>query len=237
MAQYGSMTGSIAALVVASLLFVGSHLVLAGPPVRDALVGRLGERPFLGLYSLVSIALFVWMVLAWRDAPDVELWVAGGVPAYLPLVLMPVAFILLACGYFAANPMAVMQDKGLRGENPARGIIKVTRHPVMWATVLWAGSHIAANGDLAAVIFIGALLVLAVVGMGRIEAKKRATFGDDWVRFAAVTSRIPFVALAQGRTKLRLAELGWWKVALGLALYALFIAAHGWLFGVSPVPG
>jgi uncharacterized membrane protein len=231
------MTGSITTLLIASLLFVGGHVIMAGPPVRDAIVGRLGERPYLGLFSLISAALFVWMVLAWRDAPYIELWVAGGILTRLPLVLMPVAFILLICGNFAANPMAVMQDGRMGGEDPARGIIKVTRHPVMWAIVLWAGSHIAANGDLAAVIFMGALLVLAVVGMGRIEAKKRARSGDDWARFAAVTSRVPFVALVQGRTKLKLAELGWWKVGLGLALYVLFFAGHGWLIGVSPVPG
>jgi uncharacterized membrane protein len=51
-----------------------------------------------------------------------------------------------------------------------------------------------------------------------------------------VTSRVPFVALAQGRTTMALAELGWWKVAVGLGLYALFLTVHGWLFGVSPLP-
>ena len=237
MAQNGAMTGSIAALLIASLLFVGSHFVLAGAPLRAALVGRLGEWPFRGLYSLLSIALFVWMVLAWRDAPIVELWAAGGAPRLLPLVLMPFAFILLACGYLTPNPTAIMQDGVLRGTDPARGIIKVTRHPAMWAIVLWAVGHIAANGDLASVVFMVALLVLALVGMGRIDARKMAASRDDWARFAGVTSRVPFIALARGRTTMALSELGWWKVGLGLLLYALFLAAHGWLFGVPLLPG
>lgn len=230
------MTGSIAALLIASVLFVGSHFVLAGPPVRAAIVGRLGEQPFLGLYSLVSIVLLVWMVLAWRDAPYVELWVAGAALYYLSLVVMPFAFILLAGGFLTPNPTALMQDKVLQGEDPAHGIIKVTRHPAMTAFALWALVHIAANGDLATVIFMGALLILALVGMVRIDAKRKAAAPDAWARFAAVTSRVPFVALAQGRTTMALSELGWWKIAVGLLLYALFLAVHGWLFGVSPLP-
>ena len=176
------------------------------------------------------------MVLAWRDAPHVELWVADGALGHLALVVMPFAFILLSYGIFTPNPTAIMQGGLLDDENPARGIVKVCRHPIMWAIALWAASHIAANGDLAAVVFIGALLVLAVVGMARIDAKKRAAAGDGWARFAAVTSVVPFAALAQGRTTLTMSELGWWQAALGLVLYALFLALHGWLFGVSPVP-
>jgi len=230
------MTGSIAALLIASLLFVGSHFVLAAPPLRAVLVGRLGERPFLGLYSLVSIVLLVWMVLAWRDAPYVELWFAGAALRHSSLVVMPFAFILLAGGFLTPNPTALMQDKVLKGEAPAHGIIKITRHPAMWAMTLWALVHIAANGDLATVVFMVALLVLALVGMARIDAKRKAADPDAWARFAAVTSRVPFIALAQGRTKMALSELGWWKIAVGLLLYALFLAVHGWLFGVSPLP-
>lgn len=56
----------------------------------------------------------------------------------------------------------------------------------------------------------------------------------DWQRFAAVTSHIPFVAIAQGRNRLVLAEIGWAKPAIGLALYALVFWAHPWLFGARP---
>ena len=35
-------------------------------PLRAALVARLGERGFLGLYSLVAFATLGWMILAWR---------------------------------------------------------------------------------------------------------------------------------------------------------------------------
>ena len=54
-------------LVAASIAFVGTHFALSHP-VRAPLVGRLGENGFRGLYSIVSLATFVWAVLAFRAA-------------------------------------------------------------------------------------------------------------------------------------------------------------------------
>jgi uncharacterized membrane protein len=59
-------------------------------------------------------------------------------------------------------------------------------------------------------------------------------FGEQWTPFAESTSSLPFLAIAQGRNRLSLAEIGWWRVAMALVLYAAFLGAHAWLFGVSP---
>ncbi|HUM92462.1 MAG TPA: NnrU family protein, partial [Candidatus Competibacter sp.] len=40
---------------LASTAFVVSHLGLSSTTVRSQLVGRLGEKGFLGLYSLVAL--------------------------------------------------------------------------------------------------------------------------------------------------------------------------------------
>lgn len=40
------MTGTMASLAAAIVLFLASHLVLSYPPVRTPLVARLGERGF-----------------------------------------------------------------------------------------------------------------------------------------------------------------------------------------------
>jgi uncharacterized membrane protein len=44
-------------LALATLAFVGSHLLLSHP-LRPVLAARLGKRGFLGLYSLVALATF-----------------------------------------------------------------------------------------------------------------------------------------------------------------------------------
>ncbi len=231
------MTGSITALVVATALFVVSHLALANAPLRDVIVTRLGEPRFLLLYSVLGIVLFIWAVAAYGAAPYEEVWWAGAGVRVIPLVLMPFAFILLVCGHFTPNPTAVMQDRLLNESEPAAGIIKITRHPAMWGITLWAAGHLLVNGDVASIIFMGAMLVLALAGMVLIDRKKQAKDPAGWARFAAVTSLVPFAALIGGRTTLRLSELGWWKIGLGVVLYLAFLHVHTWLFGVSPLPG
>jgi uncharacterized membrane protein len=58
------MTGSIAALLTASIVFVGAHLVLSSHPIRRPLVARIGERPFIGLYSILVTLPFFCMIAA-----------------------------------------------------------------------------------------------------------------------------------------------------------------------------
>ena len=53
-------------------------------------------------------------------------------------------------------------------------------------------------------------------------------------RFAAATSNVPFAAIARGRNKLVWREIGWWRPATGLALFALLLYFHPWLFGYRP---
>lgn len=51
-------------LVVAASVFTASHMVGAVRPLRAAIVARIGERAYLALYSLVSLVLLGWFVLA-----------------------------------------------------------------------------------------------------------------------------------------------------------------------------
>jgi uncharacterized membrane protein len=65
------------------------------------------------------------------------------------------------------------------------------------------------------------------------DRRKRAS--PDFVRFTAVTSHVPFVAIVQGRNRLVWREIGWMRPAIGLGAFAAFLGAHRWLFGVSPL--
>jgi uncharacterized membrane protein len=122
----------------------------------------------------------------------------------------------------------------MKSEDAARGIIRVTRHPVMWAIMLWSAAHVLAIGSLQAVIFFGGLLVLAAAGTTLQDARKAKTLGEDWARFAALTSNLPFLAVAQGRNRVVWREIGWWRPAAGLAAFAALLWLHAWLFGVRP---
>jgi len=218
------------ALLVATAAFLLTHFV-ASTPLRPRLVATMGEWPYRGFYSLVAFATLGWMIWAFPHTPREPLW--PGLRE-LPVCVMPFALILIACGYFR-NPTMVGADALLKSEDPARGMIRVTRHPIMWGVMLWAAAHVLGSGDLRALVFFGSFIVLAAVGTLAIDRRKRAN--PDWPRFAAATSHVPFVAIAQGRNRLDLREIGWKRPLIGLAVFAALVFAHPFLFGVAAAQG
>ena len=215
------------ALVAATAAFLLTHLV-SGTPLRARLVGAMGEWPYRGAYSALAFVTLGLMIWAYIGAPREALW--AGV-RWLPLVVMPLVFVLIACGYFR-NPTMVGADKLLRSEDPARGMIRITRHPIMWGLMLWAAAHVLARGDIKSLVFFGGFLLVAAIGTLSMDRRKRAN--PDWARFAAVTSHVPFVAIAQGRNRLVWREIGWKRPLIGLAVFAAFFFLHPWLFGGRP---
>jgi uncharacterized membrane protein len=217
----------LALLVAATAAFVLTHLVSA-TPLRARLVANLGEWPYRGLYSALAFVTLGAMIWAFIRAPRELLWSGW---RDLPLVVMPLALVLIATGY-RRNPTMVGADVLLKSEQPARGMIRITRHPIMWGIMLWAAGHIAASGELRAVVFFGGFLLVALLGTLSLDRRKRAD--PNWPRFADATSHIPFVAIAQGRNRLAWREIGWTRPLIGLAAYVVLLLAHPWLFGARP---
>ena len=228
------MTGSLVELLLAAVAFAGSHVLLSSAPVRGPLARALGEWPFVGLYSAISLGLFVWLVGAYGDAPLVELWAAPTGVRYLSLGVMVVASVLVAGGLSLASPTGVPLKPAAAGA-PLPGIFKVTRHPVLWGIGLWAFVHVMANGDLASLILFGSLGVLALGGTVHIDRKKRTTMGGDWRAFAGATSNVPFAAIAAGRTRVSLKEIGYGRLVAGLVLYMVLLLGHEAVIGVAPL--
>jgi uncharacterized membrane protein len=222
-------------LIVAALFLIGTHFGLASSGLRAELVGRVGEPVYRGLYSLLAIVALAWLVVAWRAAPLIPIWTTGAAVRHLALALMPLAFLLVVCAVTAANPTVVGQKPDPDAKSPAIGIIRVTRHPFMWGVALWAILHLAANGDEASVIFFGSILVLALVGTLRIDARRTRENAPGLGVFLQSTSNLPFAAILERRQPLRPSEIGLWRLALALGLYVAFFWLHPWLFGVSPL--
>ena len=145
--------------------------------------------------------------------------------------------VLAVPGLLTPNPTSVRQEAALSRPDAVKGVLRITRHPFLCGVALWAGGHLMVNGDLASLILFGSLLVLAVFGTLSIDAKRRRALGESWDAFARQTSAVPFAAIVQRRQKLALGEIGWWRLALAIALWAALVWAHPLLFGVSPLPG
>jgi len=115
-------------------------------------------------------------------------------------------------------------------------MLRITRHPFLWGVAIWAIGHLIVNGDPASMVLFGTMLVLALFGTASIDAKRRRALGPKWDAFAAQTSNAPFGAIASGRQKLSLGEVGWWRILLAIAVWALLAWAHPFLFGVGALP-
>jgi uncharacterized membrane protein len=226
------MLSEFGELAAAAALFVGVHFLLSSMPVRNRLIGGVGLRGYLALYSIVALALFAWMLWSFRLAPYLWVW---GSPEWARIVVfatMPVAAMLIAAGYLTPNPSAVLGDYVLKRDDPAPGIFKVTRHPVMLGIALWAAAHLLANGNVAGILLFGSLFVLAAGGIAHIERKRRASGDPAWRRLVAMTSVVPFAAILAGRNRFSFTALDWARLALGLALYAAILFLHGPALGV-----
>jgi len=231
------MTGTIIELLVAAIVFVGSHFGISSTWLRDDLVRRLGERAYLALYSAVALILLAWLIRAYATVHDpLMLWFRPPLLIVLPMMVMPLALLLLIGGYTQRNPTAVMQGRSLPTNRPAPGVLAITRHPVLWAIGLWALVHLLISDNVASIIFFGAFTILALHGTRVLDAKKRGTWpADDWQRFAAATSNITFAAIFTSRNEFRIAEIGWWRLMLAGVLYIVLIFLHGVVLGVPVV--
>ena len=224
-------------LLAAAAFFLAIHLLVSGTRVRDALTGRIGQGPYMGLFSLSSVAGLVWLGLAFAEARgQPAYWDLTPVTRQIQMGVQLLAMLLIVPGLTTPNPTSVRQEGALDRADVVKGMLRITRHPFLWGVAIWAAGHLLVNGDPASLVLFGTMLLLALFGTASIDAKRRRALGPKWDAFAAQTSNVPFAAIAAGRQKLRLGEIGWWRIVLAVAIWALLAWAHPYLFGARALP-
>jgi uncharacterized membrane protein len=211
--------------VLSLAAFLAAHVVPTRPAIRGRLVAAVGERAYLAGYSMLSVLLLAWVVVAALRAPYVPLWTPAPWTYLVPVAVMPLSLMLLGAGLASANPLSVSLNRRETGATPGVGGM---RHPVMWGFALWALSHIPPNGDVVAVVLFGSLALFAFGGMKVLDRRRRRELGEErWRALAGSVVRRPAVtapALAGALAGI-------------LAYLLLLFGGQAILFGTDPLAG
>jgi uncharacterized membrane protein len=162
-----------ALLLVGLVVFIGGHVFVSLRNPRAVLVSRIGEGPYRGLFSLVSViglGLIIYGFGRYRADGLIPVW---SPPAFLRPVtelLMWPAFVLVVAAYIP-------------------GAIKtVLTHPMLAGVKLWAFAHLLANGDLGGIVLFGSILAWAVYD--RITLKRRVDTGGPRIAVGGLKNDI-----------------------------------------------
>ena len=146
----------LAVEILGLVIFLGAHVFVTRRNERAALVAKIGEWPYRGLFSLVSIiglGLIVYGFAHYRATGVVTVWNPPAWTRHIVIALMWPASIMIAAAYIPGN------------------IKRVLKHPLLVAIKTWAFAHLCANGDLGGIILFGSVLAWAVYD--RISLKHR----------------------------------------------------------------
>ncbi|HEX7636526.1 MAG TPA: NnrU family protein [Noviherbaspirillum sp.] len=135
-------------LILGLVLFLGIHLVPTLPAFRNKLFAKLGEKRYKGMFSVISAAGLVLIVIGYARAPS-EPRLFNPYPAAIMIapLAMVISFILLAAA------------------NMKTHIRRMVVHPMLIGVGIWAIVHLLANGHAKATVLFGAFLAYAVLDL------------------------------------------------------------------------
>jgi uncharacterized membrane protein len=225
-------------LIAAAAVFLLIHLLIAGTRVRDRIVGVIGEGPYLGLFSLASVAALAWLAIAFgrarSDPANVTYWTIGHATRDPAIVLTLIGFLFAVPGLLTNSPTRVAGASEVDKPDAARGMVRITRHPFLWGAAIWALGHMIANGRAADLVLFGTIFALSLLGTTSIDGKRQRALGQRYSVFKTKTSNLPFAAIAQGRQSFSIGEI-WWRLVVGLVVWGAVVVFHPLLFGVRPL--
>ncbi len=151
----------LALLVLGLVLFLGPHVLVSRRGARAALIARIGEWPYKGLFAIVSILglYFIGKGFAlYRDAGPIDIWDPPEWTRHITVALMWPAVVFVTAAYIPGD------------------IKRVLKHPMLVGVKLWAVAHLISNGDLGSMIIFISVLAWAVYD--RITLKRRSDPGS-----------------------------------------------------------
>ena len=210
--------------------FTATHLGMSSLRLRPRLVGAVGEIGFLGLYSVVALAIFVPLIRLYFTSKHAgsQLWYLPRGPLFTGVVYagMALAFVLFVSSFMRPSPGGVVA-----GDTTPRGVYKLTRHPMVMAFVVFSLVHLLPNGSSADLAFFGGFATFALLGAAHQDQRKLVVGPPGYRDFYTHTPFLPFT----GRDTLSgLRELSPIAVAGGILLALAIRYFHSSWFGGNP---
>lgn len=157
----------MATLLIGLIIFIGIHLLPTFPDMRQKCIDKIGELPYKGVFSLISLAGFALILIGKGEAPFISIWEPPQFLSHVTKLLMLPALILLVAAYIPSN------------------IKRRIRHPMLAGVKFWALGHLLINGDAASMLLFGGFLAYAVIDM--IRANKRSEWSKPEPKPAYMT--------------------------------------------------
>ncbi len=212
----------MATLVLGLVIFLGLHSTrIFAEPLRAQSIATLGEGPWKGIYSLLSVIGFVLIVWGFAQARSTApaLWTPSPGARHATILLMLVSMLLLAGYFFKQSHIAV-----------------AVHHPMVWSVAVFGLAHLIANGSAVYDVLFGAGLAHLIANGSAADV---VLFGAFFI-WALADLRSSYAR--DRRNSVVYPEPRWGTtigaIVLGLALWAVIAFwLHFWLFGVAPLAG
>ncbi|SHH91606.1 NnrU family protein [Marivita hallyeonensis] len=179
-------------LTLGLALWILAHVFKRVAPERRAAMGDKGKG-IVAVLLFISLGLMIW---GYRGADFIPVWSPPSFMVHINNLLMLVAVFVFGMSATTGR---------LRGK---------MRHPQLTAVKIWAVAHLLVNGDLAAIILFGGMLIWAVLEVILINRAEPV-----WDRPEPGEAKKDVVL-----------------VIITLVAYGVMTGLHAWL-GVWPFPG
>ncbi len=212
------------------LAFGATHVMLSSHALRPKLVAKLGEGGFLGVYSLVAIAIFFPLVSFYlghrHEGPYLGSLI--GVPGmyWIMYVGMGFAFSLVVGGLVRQSPASIAP-----GGTEVRGVFHLTRHPLFMGFGIFGLLHLCVVAVHATELaFFAGFPIFTLIGTRHQDGRKLANADDAYRRFHESTPWLPLPRPSGVLAAIREQPI---PIAVGIALTVVTRGLHPTLFGVG----
>jgi len=133
-------------LVLGVLLWSVMHFIpAAAAGFRKNLVGKVGEQPFKGIFTLFMLFALYLVISGWKATIPVNIYQPPIWGSHVTSLLVLIGFILFLAPYHATN------------------LKRILRHPQLTGVAIWGFGHLLANGESRSIVLFGGLAAWAII--------------------------------------------------------------------------